>query len=848
MAVTERSQNNGTARIGVLLHDITTGDPTRHPGDGKQAIGKDPVAALERAEAEALDDMADHFHAHNDYSKGTVHLAAQRLTSDSVWEKAIETNNWRKKGTKVLHGVAMVGGALLMVVPGAQGVAVGVILATTTVATAAALAIDIQDRVAKEGTLKFDRRLVMDMLQVATMVLPFGGMTKVLAESSQVAKTRFALSMVALDGAQGFVMAQDVRHQLILIEANAEQQLADAKTDDERTEIRERRDQNVAQVLGGAVTSGAFMLVSMSAGLKHVVATSRAGRSFNVREPIAQLGKGPRATMEQTLADGAFAHGEEHVAITPEERLYLEHQVSGPEPKPAVDAKAPADPHAKAPADSHEKVPIADESDKAPHERTTQKGMKAADPNVDPDTGATGVTFQGRGDRIGALAKKVKVEGGYFDVVVHGDGKDFAILHDGKWVKIKPNSVRKYIRAQNGYHGQPIRLLSCEAGAEGATAAQAIADGMSVHVKAPTEKIWLSQDKTTGDVELIIGNDPKKPSGGWAEFDPQGAKAKAPADLKAPIDESRLPPHERTTDRIPAQPDPTVDEHAPKSDEGGTHEHVPLGKPLQEVTPAERAKVEAAVDKHIERIRDERVQGATPASEKAVQDAGYAAAEKTYRERRRDGQADAGARKAASDSGKVAADNEWTVQAEKLAVDKANQSIDDGTVFDRSAMSESAKAQLDAYRNRTGSDGAAARKYSTTLSGKMTVADMELVLDPEIKAGTAVREPEEIKGPPPTGKQTQLAYYFPDNSVIRLKPHGDEFNGWRPSYSVEVKIAGAPGGPSDPSMIAFKVDQHGRAVPKDPDHIANPYVDGKFRDQRTVYDLHVLNSGHRLAK
>lgn len=49
-------------------------------------------------------------------------------------------------------------------------------------------------------------------------------------------------------------------------------------------------------------------------------------------------------------------------------------------------------------------------------------------------------------------------------------------------------------------------------------------------------------------------------------------------------------------------------------------------------------------------------------------------------------------------------------------------------------------------------------------------------------------------------------------------------------------------------MIAFKVDELGRAVPKDPDHIANPYVEGKFLGQRTVYEQHVLNSGHRLAQ
>ncbi len=845
MAMTERTQAKGTAKVGLLLHDITTGEPVRHPGDGAQPIGKDPAAAIERAESVALDDMAEHFHAHNDYSKGTVHLAAQRLASDSVWEKTIETNNWRKKGTKVLHGVAMAGGALLMVVPGGQAVAVGVLLATTTVATAAALAIDIQDRIAKEGELKFDRRLVMDMLQVVTMVLPFGAMTKVLAEASQIAKTRFALSMVVLDGAQGFVMAQDVRRQLVLIEANTEQQLADAKTDEERAEIRARRDQTVAQVLGGAVTSGAFMLVSMGGGLKQVVAMSRAGRSFHVSEPVAQLGKGPRAAMEQTLTEGAFAHGNEHVAITPEERLYLEHQVSAPVAK-AADAPAPADAHAKTPADSHERVPVADESHKAPHERTTQRDMKAVDPNVDADSGPTGVTFQGRGDRIGALAKKLKPEPGYFDLFVHGDGRSFALLHDGEWVKIPPNSVRKYLRGQKGYRGQPIRLLSCEAGADGAITAQAIADGLNVHVKAPTEKISLSQDKVTGEVEYIIGNDPDHPSGGWAEFEPRGAKAKAP-EQKAPVDEHALPPYERTTERIPAQRDPTLDENVATPGEQG-HDPVPLGKPLPELSSPERAKLHAAVDAQVERIRGERVQGATPASEQAVQDAAYAAAEKTYRERRRDSQPEPGARKAAADSGKLAAEKEWNVQAKKLAIDKADQSIVDGTVFERSAMSEAAKEQLDAFRNGTTKDGAAARKYSTELSDKMTLADMELVLDPAVKSGTAAKTPEQIKGPPPSGKQTQFAYYFADGSVIRLKPSGDEFNGWRPSFSVELKATGAPAGASDPSMIAFKVDQLGRAVPKGPDDIANPYVDGKFVGQRSVYSQHVLNAGHRLAK
>jgi hypothetical protein len=840
MAMTERSQDKGTAKVGLLLHDITTGEPTRHPGDGAQPIGKDPSAALERAEVGALDDMADHFHAHNDYSKGTVHLAAQRLASDAVWEKTIETNNWRKKSTKVLHGVAMVGGALLMVVPGGQVVAVGVLLATTSVATAAALAIDIQDRVAKEGTLKFDRRLVMDMLQVATLVLPFGAMTKVLAEASQVAKTRFALSMVALDGAQGFVMAQDVRHQLILIEANAEQQLADATTDEERADIRARRDQNVAQVLGGAVTSGAFMLVSMGAGLKHVLATSRAGRSFHVREPVARLGEGPRATMEQTLTDGAFAHGEQHVEITPEERLYLEHQIAAPEPKAVSDAK-PA-------ADSHDKVPVGDESHKAPHERTTQKDMKAVDPNVDPATGATGVTFQGRGDRIGALARKVAPEPGYFDVVVHGDGKSFAVLHDGEWVKITPNSVRKYIRAQKGYHGQPIRLLSCEAGAEGAITAQAVADGLDVHVKAATEKLWFSQDKTTGAVELIIGNDPKRPSGGWAEFDPHGAKPTAP-ESKAPVDEPTLPPHERATDRLPAQPDPTVDEHAAKHDEN-THEQVPLGKPLEPVPPKDVALIKAQSDEHVERVREETVQDAPESETNRIKEAAYKKADETYQKSASQQRKPKDARKDASEAAKALAKTEWLAARERLTRDAADRTIDDGSVFERSQMSDPAKQQLDAYRSGAAkggpTEGAHAQRLATRLPGN-TVPAMESMLDAEAAAGTCRRDNERTRGRGGS-VQIQPTYYFNDGSVIRLKPEGDGYNGWKPSFSIEVKNSGVPAAATtEQPDIAFKVDARGRAVPKDAKEIANPYGNGKYTWQRDRFDDLIIYAGHQLV-
>jgi hypothetical protein len=42
-----------------------------------------------RLEGDALEEMAEHFHAHNDFPKGTVHLAAQRLADSAVWEKRL---------------------------------------------------------------------------------------------------------------------------------------------------------------------------------------------------------------------------------------------------------------------------------------------------------------------------------------------------------------------------------------------------------------------------------------------------------------------------------------------------------------------------------------------------------------------------------------------------------------------------------------------------------------------------------------------------------------------------------------------------------------------------------------
>ena len=92
-----------------------------------------------------------------------------------------------------------------------------------------------------------------------------------------VAKGRFLLCMTGLDTAQGFLIAADVKQQLAVIEADTAVQLAGATSDDQRSAIHGERDRRVAEVIGGAVVNGGFLLVSLGHGIKRTIAITRAG-------------------------------------------------------------------------------------------------------------------------------------------------------------------------------------------------------------------------------------------------------------------------------------------------------------------------------------------------------------------------------------------------------------------------------------------------------------------------------------------------------------------------------------------------------------------------------------------
>jgi hypothetical protein len=208
-------------------------------------------------------------------------------------------------------------------------------------------------------------------------------------------------------------------------------------------------------------------------------------------------------------------------------------------------------------------------------------------------------------------------------------------------------------------------------------------------------------------------------------------------------------------------------------------------------------------------------------------------------------------RKDASEAAKAVAETEWLAAPERITRDTADRAIDDGSVFDRSQMSEEAKQQLDAYRKggSTGGlkEGAHAKRLATALPGN-TVPAMEGMLDAEVAAGHCKRANEPQPGPTRV-PQIQPTYYFHEGSVVRLKPQGDAYNNWQPSFSVEVKNVGvSASAASEQPDIAFKLDNRGRAVPKSPNEIANPYSSGKNVWQRNRFENFITYAGHQLAR
>jgi hypothetical protein len=81
-------------------------------------------------------------------------------------------------------------------------------------------------------------------------------------------------------------------------------------------------------------------------------------------------------------------------------------------------------------------------------------------------------------------------------------------------VQIKTNTLASFIKKSN-YQGGNIRLIACNTGSEGATAAQNLSNKMKVDVLAPTSTVWVGANGT-----MTVGSRPGVNTGSWKIFTP----------------------------------------------------------------------------------------------------------------------------------------------------------------------------------------------------------------------------------------------------------------------------------------------------------------------------------------
>lgn len=139
-------------------------------------------------------------------------------------------------------------------------------------------------------------------------------------------------------------------------------------------------------------------------------------------------------------------------------------------------------------------------------------GTYAVVPAVQPQMG--GINLTAAGDEFGVNASLARPVPGFTDVIMHGN------LHNvGPSPTSGPYSFTKAANAilnDPAYPGGPVRLISCQTGACGSTAAQNLANMLGEPVLAPTDTVWAVHNGS-----LIVGPNPVTTRPGeWILFNP----------------------------------------------------------------------------------------------------------------------------------------------------------------------------------------------------------------------------------------------------------------------------------------------------------------------------------------
>ena len=125
--------------------------------------------------------------------------------------------------------------------------------------------------------------------------------------------------------------------------------------------------------------------------------------------------------------------------------------------------------------------------------------------------------FLNSSDQLYINAKKIKPLEGYQDIVIHGSKNGYCYKDkNGKEIAVNPTEFSDMLKNSGLLTGDKIRLISCEAAAEGANAAQWLADDLGIEVLAPSDIVWVDHDGS-----MTIGRTPDVNDGRWVTVKPR---------------------------------------------------------------------------------------------------------------------------------------------------------------------------------------------------------------------------------------------------------------------------------------------------------------------------------------
>ncbi len=118
-----------------------------------------------------------------------------------------------------------------------------------------------------------------------------------------------------------------------------------------------------------------------------------------------------------------------------------------------------------------------------PQERLSKKKLKSGF-SAFPD-----------GDVLNRYITRVKPKEGFYDVAMHGTPT--MVCFGSQSTNMTARQLAAYLRHQDGYHGEAIRLLSCSTGKQidgGYCFAEELANALGVEVEAPNKKLYIYEN------------------------------------------------------------------------------------------------------------------------------------------------------------------------------------------------------------------------------------------------------------------------------------------------------------------------------------------------------------------